>query len=157
MKNFKQKVVKVVDERCANLFKVYENILTWEFIPRSVDDRNAFGDMPLHTACRWGEIESVKVLVENGADVNALGEFGHTPLFSACGSGSFEMVEFLLKQGANPRVKNEWGTSLSEFVRLIRAKPKLIALIDRKAGIKTEKHNKQKKKSNTRLPNKKKR
>ena len=31
-----------------------------------------FSDKPLHTAADWGEEDAVKVLVEKGADVNAV-------------------------------------------------------------------------------------
>lgn len=44
----------------------------------------------------------VRVLVENGADLNRLDFHGHSPLHYACMWGWKPTVEFLLERGANP-------------------------------------------------------
>jgi ankyrin repeat protein len=63
----------------------------------------------LHFAVREGDLESVKVLVEAGADVNQVSEFGWTPLLTATQNRFYEMGKYLLEHGANPNVANAGG------------------------------------------------
>ncbi|CAD6591643.1 MAG: hypothetical protein ASARMPRED_005519 [Alectoria sarmentosa] len=53
---------------------------------------------PLETACRWGRLEVVRVLLAHGADANAYSI--DSPLCWATGAGSAEMVQLLLDHGA---------------------------------------------------------
>jgi ankyrin repeat protein len=57
------------------------------------------------TALMWAtdSLEKTQLLIEHGADVNAVSEFGRTPLLIAAGrSGSSPVVKLLLDHGANP-------------------------------------------------------
>ena len=65
----------------------------------------------LHFAVREGDLRSVKVLVEAGADVNQLSEYGWTPLLTATQNRYYEIGAYLLEQGANPNIRNEGGWS----------------------------------------------
>jgi ankyrin repeat protein len=57
--------------------------------------------------------ESVKLLIEEGANVNAKDKRGETPLHEATKYGRLELVELIIKNGANVNVKNRDGqTSL---------------------------------------------
>jgi len=53
---------------------------------------------PLHLAVSY--IDVTKVLVSNGADINAKDEGGHTPLQNAVFHGDKNVVEFLIAKGA---------------------------------------------------------
>jgi ankyrin repeat protein len=68
----------------------------------SINDTNALGDNALHCVCIWGDIEAVKLLVENGIDLHQRGEFGFTPLRVAAEFGHAAIVEYLLAEGADP-------------------------------------------------------
>jgi ankyrin repeat protein len=56
-------------------------------------------------------IDTVKFLIENGADVNKPVINGDTPLHKACEGGYLEMVDLLLKNGANINTLNEYHRS----------------------------------------------
>ena len=58
--------------------------------------------MELIEAVKSGNTESVKELIESGADVNKQDKQGWTPLNWAAGAGNLEMVELLLENGADP-------------------------------------------------------
>jgi len=58
--------------------------------PELVREGYARGDTALHHAARNGDQEIVEILVENGADVNAMTEPGHFPLYCAAGHGHVE-------------------------------------------------------------------
>ncbi|MFZ0428420.1 MAG: ankyrin repeat domain-containing protein, partial [Acidobacteriota bacterium] len=55
---------------------------------------------PLAMASRFSRMEIALLLLENGANLEAMTERGYTPLQMA---GSGEMEQFLLSQGARPR------------------------------------------------------
>jgi ankyrin repeat protein len=66
----------------------------------SINDTNALGDNALHCVCIWGDLEAVKLLVENGINLHHQGEFGFTPLRVAAEFGHTTIVEYLLAAGA---------------------------------------------------------
>ncbi|MBA7689646.1 hypothetical protein ES703_98154 [subsurface metagenome] len=55
---------------------------------------------PLHQAAQAGDIDKVRILISEGADVNAKEKYGYTPLLWAKEKGHTEIVEFLRKHGA---------------------------------------------------------
>jgi ankyrin repeat protein len=61
-------------------------------------------DTPLIEAARRGHLDTVKVLVEGGADVNRQGEAWYGPLHCAAFGGHLETVKYLLEHGASVRV-----------------------------------------------------
>ncbi|KAJ5067903.1 ankyrin repeat-containing protein [Anaeramoeba ignava] len=59
---------------------------------------------------RENQMEIVKLLVENGADVNIATHQSKYPLHFACQiENSFEIVKFLVEKGADINVKNIWN------------------------------------------------
>jgi uncharacterized protein len=59
-------------------------------------------------------IETVKFLVEHGADVNAAGQYGWKALHAAAYQGMNDVIEYLVSKGANIDQKDEFGqTALS--------------------------------------------
>jgi len=70
----------------------------------------------LHKACAKGNIEAVKQLLADGADVNARNNWQQTPLgLAACrdekGYYHKEIVKLLIAKGANVNAKDEFGHS----------------------------------------------
>ena len=64
---------------------------------------------PLHRAAQNGNIEEVRRLLENGADVNAQANNGSTPLHAAAEKGQREVVQLLLDRGADIEVRDMFG------------------------------------------------
>ncbi len=63
------------------------------------------GWTPLHGASKSGNLELVKFLIEEGADVNAPDEVGMTPLHLAAKHGHSEVVKLLIQKKADPHVR----------------------------------------------------
>ncbi|MCY4053746.1 MAG: ankyrin repeat domain-containing protein, partial [Hyphomicrobiales bacterium] len=59
------------------------------------------GIAPLHAAAGYNKPEVVALLLDRGADINALSSFGHTPLHHAAIRGTPEVFELLLDRGAD--------------------------------------------------------
>ena len=62
----------------------------------SLYSREHNGFTPLHQACIHNHPDIVLILIERGADVNAVNSAGHTPLHYACEWGSLESIHVLL-------------------------------------------------------------
>jgi ankyrin len=69
------------------------------------------GAQPLHYAVFNGDADSVELLLEHGADVNAIAGNGWTPLHIACASGREALVDLLLENGADVNAMTEAGDS----------------------------------------------
>ena len=67
------------------------------------------GLTPLVFAAREGDIESAKVLLDAGADVNQTTEYGWTPLLVATNNRNYKLGALLLERGANPSLANKGG------------------------------------------------
>lgn len=68
----------------------------------------------LMSACLAGEIESVKRILADGAEVNARNADGNTAVWLACYSDSPEIIE-LLALGANSALETEDGFTALEL------------------------------------------
>ncbi|EOD29526.1 hypothetical protein EMIHUDRAFT_365862 [Emiliania huxleyi CCMP1516] len=67
------------------------------------------GATPLFVACRNGQLECVRLLLEAGAAIDQADEQGATPLFVACHFGQLEVAKLLSSYGAS-RAATPFGT-----------------------------------------------
>ena len=80
------------------------------------DDDSSEADVtPLHIAVIYKRLETAKILIENGANVNVELGFhsGYTPLFSALLNESVEIAKLLIENGAKIHSENRESTLLS--------------------------------------------
>ena len=56
-------------------------------------------------AVRNGDIENVKLLLDNGIDINIRDRFGGTALNLASSGDHTDIVRLLLDRGANPNIR----------------------------------------------------
>jgi ankyrin repeat protein len=75
---------------------------------------NAMANQPLHAALAGRSTPVARLLVEQGADVNARQHGGFTPLQAAAQNGDLEALQLLLDAGADPEAATDDGrTALS--------------------------------------------
>ncbi len=74
---------------------------------------------PLHFAARDHKEEIVRVLLEAGANVDAIDSFGNTPLWRAVmtASSNLAVIKELIKHGADPYKKNNHGIAPIDIAR----------------------------------------
>ena len=61
-----------------------------------------YEQQPLHEAAHWGCKKVVELLLDRGAEINALDHRRMTPLHHAAETAETKVVKTLLKRGANP-------------------------------------------------------
>ncbi len=75
----------------------------------------ARGARPLHSAVAAGSSTTAALLLEAGADPDAVQHGGFTPILEAAQAGNADIVELLLRHGADPTARLDDGTSASEL------------------------------------------
>lgn len=132
-----------VNERChlgtaleIAVIKGHDAVLN--FLLENGADPNLLGRdnlPPLQAAARFGTLESVKALIDSGADMHCeCGSFG-TSLIATCvssrrGSSGEKIAEFLLNKGANVHISSkEYGNALQAACSQSRANIALIKKI----------------------------
>lgn len=74
-----------------------------------VNTKDDEGTPPLYFAAETGNAERVRLLIQHGADVNAINIFNQHALFPASWFGQTECVSLLLDAGADPNIANQHG------------------------------------------------
>ncbi|MDR1480431.1 MAG: ankyrin repeat domain-containing protein [Planctomycetaceae bacterium] len=77
----------------------------------SVDSRDGFGSTLLHVAASWNKPDLVRILIENGADVNAKDNNGATPLHDSMEQNGVyvDVMNMLIEAGADVDAKDNFG------------------------------------------------
>ena len=76
---------------------------------------NAQRVAPVHAAATVGDIETMRLLLDRGADPNARQQSGFTPLHAAAGNGDLEMARLLVARGADRHARTDDGADAAEI------------------------------------------
>jgi len=81
----------------------------------NLDSHDVDGDTPLHVMLWRKNTYGALLLIEAGADVNAVGDMAQTPLHIAVQQGNVAVAKALLKVGANKFQISEFGQSPNDL------------------------------------------
>jgi|GEM_PF-2445749 len=81
----------------------------------NINSRDKYGRTALSIAVGKRNLEMVKLLVENGADVNIFNRNKYTPLMTSCRNGSLSIVKYLIAHGSDYRIVNQFGESAAHI------------------------------------------
>lgn len=79
--------------------------------------RNPMAIRPLHAAAAGRHLEICRLLVERGADVNAVQRDSFTPLQEAAQNGDEPLVELLLGAGADRSARTDGGKTAADLAQ----------------------------------------
>ena len=124
-----------LSKECLEVLEKCSNAPVWigETIT-SLDQKNWLGDTPLHTLCTQGNLEPVRILVENGADVNAKGDHGSPPMINAIIGKNADIVRYLISKGADVNKKNDLGWLPLEYAKDTKAPAEIITLLEKETS-----------------------
>jgi ankyrin repeat protein len=77
--------------------------------PLCRDSLSSGGDTPLHVAVHNNNRKIATILLDAGANINAIGEYENTPFHYAAKEGLLDMAKLLLDHGADVERKNRLG------------------------------------------------
>jgi ankyrin repeat protein len=90
--------------------------------PLDINARGIDDCTPLYYAIGKGDNDIVKLLIDNGADVNIPDSHGNTPLMAAADMFDDDdtILKLLLENGADPYQKNNYGISVYKLLEMPR-------------------------------------
>ena len=59
--------------------------------------------------CLTNNLDTIKLLIKEGLDINSWGIGGHTPIHHHVKNGNFNIVKYLLSEGADININNIYG------------------------------------------------
>ncbi|WP_264330909.1 ankyrin repeat domain-containing protein [Wolbachia endosymbiont (group B) of Erebia ligea] len=92
-------------------------------------------ETPLHIAVRYGHKEVAELLLNKGANVNAVERRKWTPLHTAVKSGKVEVAELLLDRGANVNAVDNLDMTPLHFALKYNREELVRLLLDRGANV----------------------
>lgn len=104
------------DEHVLNFMAIEGHVAALKFCLENGFDANQpdgqFGATPLHYVCKLNYVEAAKVLLQFGANPNAVSEIDDTPLHCCISSGSADMMDLLIVGGADPYYETALGETI---------------------------------------------
>jgi ankyrin repeat protein len=71
---------------------------------------DVYGWTPLHEAAWKGHVEIIRLLLQNGAEVNAKNNYGYTPLHYAACNGHIDILHLLVENGVDLEAQRNYGS-----------------------------------------------
>ena len=81
----------------------------------NLDSRSFDGDTPLHVFIWGNETENALFLIENGIDINAVGDMGETALHVALHQNNEILIKALLNANARIDIVSEFGKTAMDL------------------------------------------
>lgn len=88
----------------------------------SLNSKKISGDTPLHVFIWGDETENALLLIDSGADVNAVGDMGETPLHAALHQHNERVITTLLNANARTDIVSEFGKTALDLAKEIGIK-----------------------------------
>ena len=82
-----------------------------------LDSRSSDGDTALHAFIWSNETENSIFLIENGIDINAVGDMGETPLHAALHQKNMAVIKALLNANARTDISSEFGKTAKDLTK----------------------------------------
>ena len=101
--------------------------------PYDLDEKNDWGDTPLHLASQKGHIDFILILLEYGAYVNEKGHDGSISLHEASYYGHNDCISALLKHNAKIDAKDNNGDTPLHFASQYNYRECVITLLKNKS------------------------
>lgn len=121
MPNAKPHMISEANRLDALLQSVAETLFPAEEVLPVITLKSAdvMGDTPLHVFLWRKDDSAAQLLIQAGANVNAVGDMSETPIFVAVRNASIDTLVLLIQAGAKLDVVSEFGQTPLELARII--------------------------------------
>ena len=82
-----------------------------------LNSRDCDGDTPLHVLLWRGDHYGAELLIDAGADIDAIGDMGQTPLHVALMKQNLRITRVLVSAGADTTIRSEFGQTAVEMAK----------------------------------------
>ncbi|NBS66383.1 MAG: ankyrin repeat domain-containing protein, partial [Betaproteobacteria bacterium] len=106
----------VADENALMLVSTLGDRRSFDALLQRGAQVNRPGWTPLHYAASGGQLELVKVLIEQHAFIDAQSPNNTTPLMMAARMRALPVVQYLIDQGADPSLRNQAGLDAAAYL-----------------------------------------
>ncbi len=96
---------------------------------------SADGFTPLHLACFFGQLDAAEVLLQHGADPNAVSPSRIAVIHSAAASRNAAVLRLVLRGGANPNLQQQRGYTALHEAAMHNSVERAQALLDAGADL----------------------
>ena len=98
---------------------------------KNIDPYDVFGQTPLHRACVKSNLKTVKILIQHGANVNAVTKNSDTPimLVAAQENQQFKLIKLLLDFNAKRDIENKDKMRAVDLARVSISKEEIVHLL----------------------------
>ena len=102
------------------IINLFLNIDNGDNNARNLDIADSKGKTALFYACEFGNLNSVKILIKSGSDINKRDIFGKTVLMYAVESENLEVIKYLIEDiEVDINEKDDWGQNAIFFATKI--------------------------------------
>jgi len=102
--------------------------------PTLIHSLDNFKRTPLHWACRIDNIELVKLLVDQGSNLNLMDMNGIAPLQSLASRGLVKAAELLIEEGADLNIQDKFGLATPLHMASISGHYQMVVLLIEKGA-----------------------
>ena len=80
----------------------FESVIVLQKLGADTNITNSDGAFPIHVAAESGNVDMLKLILNNNVNITTDNSYKITPLWIACQNGHLDAVKFLLESGADP-------------------------------------------------------
>jgi ankyrin repeat protein len=81
-----------------------------------VSSANKYGCAPFHYARLRGNLEVIKLLIDNFTNISTMDDYGYTSFHRSCNYGRLEVVKLLIYNGVDMSVLDRNGYTSLQFL-----------------------------------------
>ncbi|KAF2339660.1 MAG: ankyrin repeat domain-containing protein [Flavobacterium nitrogenifigens] len=113
------------------IFTYESEASTYQLSIKNQREHLIYSNSPFHLAISKGDLESVKIFISYGADVNKIVN-NMTPLMVAARFNQVEIIKILLEKGADLSIENDRGLTALHFAEFGKSTEAISILKEKK-------------------------
>ena len=102
-----------IDGKVDEMLLAFENSRE-DMKSRMNEETSVDGLTPLHYACRYGRLNVINLLIDEGANIHSKATNGYTPFLELCANHQLQSLEYVYERYTHQETPEVWATFLNE-------------------------------------------